>query len=68
MHSINSLSNIKRLLEKFNAKVRTEHIFKPTTRNEKSHEIGIDNEIRILNFDATKNSTVKSIMFPHRPH
>jgi hypothetical protein len=50
----------------FNVKVGREDIFKPTIGNESSHEISIDNGVRVVNFAASKNLVVKSTMFPHR--
>jgi endonuclease/exonuclease/phosphatase family metal-dependent hydrolase len=50
----------------FNATVGREDIFKPTVRNESSHEISNDNGVRVLNFATSKNLIVKSTMFPHR--
>ena len=33
--------------------------------NESLHEISNDNGVRVLNFDTSKNLTVKTTMFPH---
>jgi hypothetical protein len=41
-------------------------IFKQTTGNESLHKISKDNGIRVLNFNMSKNLTVKNTMFPHR--
>jgi hypothetical protein len=57
--------NMKTLLGDFNAKVGREDIFKPTIRNECSHEISNDNGVRVVNFATSKNLVVKIIMFPH---
>ncbi|PNF27030.1 hypothetical protein B7P43_G10398 [Cryptotermes secundus] len=57
---------MKILLTDFNAKVGREDIFKPTIGNESLHEISNDNGVRVVNFAASKNLTVKSTMFPHR--
>jgi hypothetical protein len=43
-----------------NAKVGREDIFKPTIGNESSHEISIDNGVRVVNFATSKNLVVKS--------
>jgi hypothetical protein len=57
---------MKILLGDFNAKVGREDIFKPTIRNETSHEISNDNGVRVVNFATSKNLVVKSTMFSHR--
>jgi hypothetical protein len=57
---------MKMLLGDFNAKVGREDIFKPTIGNESLHEISNDNGVRVVNFAASKNLTVKSTMFPRR--
>jgi hypothetical protein len=56
---------MKSLLGNLNAKVGREDIFKPTNGNESLHEISNDNGVRVVNFAASKNLTVKSTMFPH---
>jgi len=43
-----------------------ENIFKPTTVNESLHQNSNDNGGRIVNFAASKNLAVKSMMYPHR--
>jgi hypothetical protein len=53
------------LLGDFNVKVGREDIFKPTIGNESSHEISNDSGVRVVNFATSKNSVVKSTMFPH---
>jgi hypothetical protein len=53
------------LLRGFNAKVGREDILKPTIGNESLHEISNDNGVKVLNFETSKNLTVKSMMFPH---
>jgi hypothetical protein len=58
--------HMKMPLANFNAKGGREDIFKPTIWNESLHEIGNDNGVRVVNFVAYENSTVKSTMFPHR--
>jgi hypothetical protein len=58
--------DMKILLGDFNAKVGREDIFKPTIRNESSHEISNDNGVRVVNFATSKNLVVRSTMFPHR--
>jgi endonuclease/exonuclease/phosphatase family metal-dependent hydrolase len=57
--------DMKILLGDFNAKVGREDIFKPTNRNESSHETSNDNGVRVVNFAASKSLVVKSTMFPH---
>jgi hypothetical protein len=54
------------MLGDVNVKVGREDIFKPTIGNESLHEIINDNGVRIVNFAASKNLTVKSTMFLHR--
>jgi endonuclease/exonuclease/phosphatase family metal-dependent hydrolase len=56
----------KILLGDFNVKVGREDISKLTIGNESLHKIGNDNKVKVVNFAASKNLTVKSIMFPHR--
>jgi hypothetical protein len=58
--------DMKILLGDFNAKVCREDIFNPTIGNESSYEISNDNGVRVVNFATSKNSVVKSTMFPHR--
>jgi hypothetical protein len=58
--------HMKILLPDFNAKVRRGDIFKPKIGYESSHETGNDNEIRSLNFAASKYIVVRSTMFPRR--
>jgi hypothetical protein len=41
-------------------------IFRPTIGNESLHEISNDNGVRVVNFAASRNLTVKSTTFPHR--
>jgi exonuclease III len=43
------------LLGDFNAKLRREDVFKPTTGNESFHEISNDNGIGIVNCATSKN-------------
>jgi hypothetical protein len=57
---------MKILLGDFNAKVGREHVFKPTISIESLHAISNDNGVRVVNFAASKNLTVKSTMFSHR--
>jgi hypothetical protein len=47
--------HIKIVLADFNAKVRREDIFKPTTGNESLHKISNDNGVRVINFATSKN-------------
>jgi hypothetical protein len=42
------------LLGDFNEKVRREHIFKPTVRNESSHEISNDNGVSVITLPNQK--------------
>jgi hypothetical protein len=58
--------DMKIFLGDFNAKVGRENIFKPTTGNERLHEISNDNGVRVVNFATSENIIVKSTMFPHR--
>jgi hypothetical protein len=58
--------HMKILLRDFNAKLGREDIFKPTIGNESSHDISIDNGVRLVNFSTSKNLGVKSTRFPHR--
>jgi hypothetical protein len=58
--------DMKILLGDFNAKVGREDIVKTTIGNESSHEISIDNGVRVVNVATSKNLVVKSTMFPHR--
>jgi exonuclease III len=57
--------HMKILLGDFNAKVGREDIFKPTMGNESLHEISNDNGVGLVNFETSKNLTVKSTMFLH---
>jgi hypothetical protein len=45
--------NMKILLGNFSVKVSREVIFKPTVRNESSHEISNDNGVRVVNFTTS---------------
>jgi hypothetical protein len=54
-----------KMLGDFNAKVGKEDIFKSTVGNESVHEISNDNRSRVVKFTASKNLTVKSMMFIH---
>jgi len=56
---------MKILLGDFNAKVGRENIFKPTNGNESLHQVSNYNGVRIVTFATSKNSVVKSTMFPH---
>jgi len=47
----------------FNVEVCTEDIFKPTIRNESSHETSNINGTRLINFATSENLIVKSTMF-----
>jgi hypothetical protein len=62
--------HIKILLGDFNAKVGTEEgreggHFKSVIGNESLHEASNDNGVRALNFETSKNLSVKSTTFPH---
>jgi hypothetical protein len=52
---------VKILLGDYNVKVGREDIFKPTTRNERSHEISGDNEVRVVNFATSKTLLLKTL-------
>jgi len=54
------------MLGDFNAKLGTENIFKPKTRNESLHQDNNDNSVRIVNYATSKNLIVEIMMFPHR--
>jgi endonuclease/exonuclease/phosphatase family metal-dependent hydrolase len=58
--------HMKILLGDFNVKVSRKHIFQPGIGNESLQEISNDNGVRVVNFDTSKNPTVKSTMFPNR--
>jgi hypothetical protein len=59
----------KILLGDFNAKIGKEDIFNPAIWNESLQEMSNDNKVRVVNFAAIKNHTVKSTMFPrHNMH
>jgi endonuclease/exonuclease/phosphatase family metal-dependent hydrolase len=60
---------MKILLGDFNAKVGREDIFNPTIGNESLHKINNDNEVRLVNFDTSKQLRVTRMMFPlHNIH
>jgi hypothetical protein len=44
----------------FNVKLGREDILKPTNRNESLQEISNDNGVRLVNFDTSKNLTLKA--------
>jgi hypothetical protein len=48
------------LLRDLNVKVGWEDIFKPAIGNESLHDITDDNGVRVVNFDTSKNITVRS--------
>jgi hypothetical protein len=54
--------HINVLLGHIDAKIGREDIYKPTNENEISHEISIDDGVRLVNFAISKNRTVKA---PH---
>jgi competence protein ComGF len=56
----------KSLLHDFNAKVGRKDILKPMIKNETSYKISTDNGVIVVNFATSKNSVVKSTMFPYR--
>jgi len=53
---------MKILLGDFNAKLRREDICKLTIGKENLHENGNDNGVRIVNFSASKNLVVWSMI------
>jgi hypothetical protein len=57
--------NTKILIGDFSAKVGREDIFKPTIRNQSSHEISNENGVRLINFATSKHLRFKSTMFTH---
>ena len=57
---------MKIILGDFNAKVARENIFKLTIGNKSLHQDSNDNGVRTANFATSKNSVLKSTMFPHR--
>jgi hypothetical protein len=61
-----SRCDMKILFDDFIAKVSREDIFKPTIKNEISHEISNGNAVREVNFATSKKLVVKSTVFPHR--
>jgi hypothetical protein len=63
---INNSRILKNVIEKYNAKVGREDIFKPTIGNESFHEISSDNGVTVVNSATSKNLTVKSTIFSHR--
>jgi hypothetical protein len=56
---------MKILLGDFNVKVGKEDIFKQTVENDSLHQIGNDNEVRVVNILTSKNLTVKSTMYSY---
>jgi hypothetical protein len=56
---------MKILLGDISFKVGREDIFKPTTENERLHEIIYHNGVRVVNFATSKNLIWKSTMFSH---
>jgi hypothetical protein len=50
--------HMKILLANFNSKVEREDIFKPTVGNKSLHEIGNDNGVREVKFDASKTLSI----------
>jgi hypothetical protein len=44
---------MKILLGDIHVKIGRQHVFKPTTGNESSHEISNDNGVRVVNFITT---------------
>jgi hypothetical protein len=57
---------MKILLGDVNAKVENEDTCKQTVGNESLNEVNNGNEVRVVNFAASKNLIVKSATFPHR--
>jgi hypothetical protein len=58
--------HMKILLSDLYAKVDRKDIFKPTVRNESSHEISNDNGVIVVNFATSKTLIVKSTIFSLR--
>jgi hypothetical protein len=57
---------VKLFLADFIVNVAEKEIFISAIRNEIAHEIIIDNVIRVLDYETSKNLIVRSIMFPQR--
>jgi hypothetical protein len=57
--------DIKVLMSDLDAEVSREDVFKPTLRNESSHEISNDNGVRVVNFATSENLVAKSTIFTH---
>jgi hypothetical protein len=57
--------DMKILFSDISAKIGREDIFKLVIRNENSHEVSNDYEVRVVNFVTSKNLVVRSTMFPH---
>jgi hypothetical protein len=57
--------NLNILLGDFNAQVGRDDIFKPTHGNVSLLKNINDNEVRVINFAASKTRTVKSKIFSH---
>jgi hypothetical protein len=56
---------MKILFGHFIAKIHMEDFFKPAIGKERLHKISNINEDRSVNFETSKNITVKRTMFPH---
>jgi len=59
-------SDIKIILEDFNAKVDKEDIDKPTTGNESLQNETNNNGIKMTQFAISKGTNVRSTKFPHK--
>jgi len=59
-------SDIKIILQDFNAKVGKEYIYKPTIGNENLHNETNNNGIKMIQFAITKGLNVRSTTFPHK--
>jgi hypothetical protein len=53
------------LLGDFSAKVGKEDIFKPTIGNETYTKLVVIMELRVVNFDTSKNLTFRNTVLPH---
>jgi hypothetical protein len=58
--------HIKTMTRDFNAKTGGEDVFKPTFGYEILHEICNEIDARVVNFATTKETDIRSTMFPNR--
>jgi hypothetical protein len=58
--------HMKIMLGDLNSKIGQGRFFKLTTGKERLRGISNDNGVRVVNFATYKNSTVKSMLSPHR--